>query len=187
MRFRASITNCDFFLRVVQTVMKTGKSSVLLLNPTEIKFILTGDAADGVQVWSCLGVNTIFDNYKIESLSNNEISMELNLENLEKALRSGAQAQNIIVKLSKKGGAPYLSFSIEIRGMRSMAVMQEVPVVVLTPRQRSQINEPQFSNPSVQIMAPPLKHLRMVVDRLKMISDHVVVEICMSGDMILKV
>jgi hypothetical protein len=50
----------------------------------------------------------------VESLNNNEVAFEINLDHLQRALKSGQFAQDIIVKLTKKNGIAYLSLVIEV-------------------------------------------------------------------------
>ena len=58
---------------------------------------------------------TIFEEYLVESLNNNQIGFELSLDNLERALISGKLAQEITTRLTKKNNMAYLSFHIEIQ------------------------------------------------------------------------
>jgi len=55
----------------------------------------------------------LFDDYKIESLNNGEISFKINCDNLNRALKSGMEATEVIMKLTKKGSEPFLNFTIQ--------------------------------------------------------------------------
>lgn len=78
--------------------------------------ILASDITDGMQVWSGMPSSALFDDDMIlESVSNNEISFEVNLDNLQRALKSGVTAQNVIMKLTKKNNSPFLSFNIDVQ------------------------------------------------------------------------
>ncbi len=86
------------------------------MSPSKLAIILTSDITDGMQVWSGMSTSAIFDDDMIlESANNNEISFEINLENLIRALKSGTAAQNVIMKLTKKNNSPFLSFIIDVQ------------------------------------------------------------------------
>ena len=55
---------------------------------------------------------TLFGDYTIESLNNNEVSFKLNLDNLHRALKSAQYATDVTMKLTKKNNLPYLHFNI---------------------------------------------------------------------------
>lgn len=58
--------------------------------------------------------NDVFTNYRIESNSNNEISLELTTQALYIALKSGvATATDVVLRLAKKGKQPVLSLAIK--------------------------------------------------------------------------
>jgi hypothetical protein len=48
------------------------------------------------------------------SKHDNEISFNVNLDNLIRGLKSGQMAQEVLVKLTKKGETAYLSLAIEM-------------------------------------------------------------------------
>ena len=48
-------------------------------------------------------------------MNSNEIAFEINLDHLQRALKSGQNAQNIAVKLTKKNNVPFLSLGIDVQ------------------------------------------------------------------------
>jgi len=64
-----------------------------------------------------------------------------------------------------------------------MVVLQEVPVELLSAQQLSQYVEPTVGDPEVHIMMPPLKSVRSVVDRMKNVSEHLIISANMGGDL----
>lgn len=60
--------------------------------------------------------SSLFSEYLIESLNNNIIALEVELDKLLKALKSGSAAHDISVKLTKKANpaGAFLSFGIEV-------------------------------------------------------------------------
>ncbi len=88
-----------------------------------MQFILTSEITEGgVQVWSGINSLSLFEDYRIESLNNNEIAFEINLDHLQRALKSGQTAQDITIKLTKKNGIPFLSLAIEVQVIRSASI-----------------------------------------------------------------
>ena len=58
--------------------------------------------------------NTLFEDYRIESLNNNEVAFEVQLDNLNRALKSAQHANDVHMKLSKNGrGTPIVAVIIE--------------------------------------------------------------------------
>lgn len=57
----------------------------------------------------------MFNEFKIESRTGNVICLEVLLGNLVHALRSGLGAHATTLKLAKRGGAPFLSISTQVR------------------------------------------------------------------------
>eukprot|EP01127_Copromyxa_protea_P018921 TRINITY_DN6046_c0_g1_i2.p1 TRINITY_DN6046_c0_g1~~TRINITY_DN6046_c0_g1_i2.p1 ORF type:complete len:273 (-),score=30.40 TRINITY_DN6046_c0_g1_i2:23-841(-) len=187
MRFKARIQDINLFLRLVQTVEKIEKSCVVHLTPKKIQFILISDLTDGFQVWSGMNAASLFSDYKIVSKHSNEISFNVNLDNLIRGLKSGQLAQEVTVKLTKKGGTAYLQLAIEMTPTRSMTITQEIPIQIISPAQLAAFTEPTLPDPEVYIMMPGLKSLRSVIERMKNIDDFLVIQANMAGELTFKV
>ena len=69
----------------------------------------------------------LFENYQIQSKNNNEIPFHANIPNLLRALKSGDSADQIVLKLTKKGDRPFLSFEMV---SRAISVTQDVPIAL---------------------------------------------------------
>mmetsp|Transcript_24142 Transcript_24142/g.33855 ORF Transcript_24142/g.33855 Transcript_24142/m.33855 type:complete len:277 (-) Transcript_24142:31-861(-) len=190
MRFKARVLNdrINLFIKVVTTVQKISKECVLLMSERKLQFILTSEITDGgVQVWSGINAASIFEDYKIESLNQNEIALEINLDHLQRALKSAQYAQEISVKLTKKNGLPFLSVIIEVQTTQQMTIVQDVPVVLLSQQQLAQYAEPQLPDPEVHILMPSLKLLRHVIEKMKNVCDHLTIFANMAGELKFKV
>lgn len=123
----------------------------------------------------------------IESLNNNEIVLELNLDNLQKALKSGQYSHETLMKLIKKNNCAYLSFAIEMNHAQSITVIQDVPVAVMSSQQYKGFVEPKFPNPSIYILMPPLKVLRPIIERMKNLEQFLYITANMNGELTFKV
>ncbi len=184
MKLKATFGNVDLFLRVIQTLEKTGKQVLLHLTPKEVFLIVRTDLTDGgMQVWCGLKPETLFSLYRIVSLSGNEISFTLQLDNLSRALKSGPTNSRYTMKLTKKGNAPYLKLTVTPPGATVATVSQDVPVEMLTQQELHQYKEPDHSNAQVNILMPPLKTLRSVIDRMRAVSEHVTISANLAGAM----
>jgi HUS1 checkpoint protein len=67
----------------------------------------------GTQLWSSLSIDSIFEDYIIQSAApNNTINLELPLLPLHRALKSAINASSASIRLTKKDGVPVLSLTI---------------------------------------------------------------------------
>jgi HUS1 checkpoint protein len=159
------------------------------LTPKQVQFIVINDVTDGFQVWSGMNVESLFGEYLIESLNNNVIALEVELDQLLKALKSGSGAHDITMKLTKKlnpQGA-FLSFGIQVNQHQSIVVVQDVPVTVMTQEQFQHLSEPRLPEPDVYIMLPSAKQLRPIVEHMKNVDQYLHVTANMNGELTLKV
>ncbi|KAG5463643.1 MAG: checkpoint protein Hus1/Mec3 [Olpidium bornovanus] len=133
--------------------------------------------------------NSLFDDFRIESASRNEIYLEVQVEFLVRALRSAQSAAETVMRLTKKDGSPVLSFGITIfnRGGKPLDLVQDVPVRVMSPQQMAEVREPLCPEPDVHIMMPPLLNVRIIVERMKTMADNLIVAANMSGELLFKV
>ncbi|WWC67135.1 uncharacterized protein I206_101042 [Kwoniella pini CBS 10737] len=191
MRFRTAISNVGLLHKITRSLAALARSCVIRLSPEQVHFIVPGnESSTGVQVWSQVKVDTLFDNYKIESNANNEIWVELHLDSLLKVLRSADSSvgsinesrstaslsdSDVTLKLNKKGQQPIWSF--EIRGYtaqrKHMSITHEIPVKILSPKRQNELNEPLCPQPDIHVVLPNLLELRNIVSRLSHIADDV--------------
>lgn len=192
MRFRAKlldITCITHFSRVVATLSRSIKSCVLRLSPDKVCFVISEKAnVGGINIWCELAQSNIFDDYRIEGKDErNEIYLELNLEQLSRALRSSLNAQVVKIKLTRKQGA-CLTVEISQPTMTGVqrTVVHDVPVAVVPERLWSDYQEPDMPDIDVSIYLPSLKLLKNIVDRMKSMSNFVTVAANMSGELRLR-
>ncbi|KAF6729597.1 Checkpoint protein HUS1 [Oryzias melastigma] len=194
MRFRGKIVDVaclNHFTRVVTTISKLTKTCVLRLNPDKLFFVLSGKVANGgVGMWCELSQANFFDEYQMEGFNpeNNEICLEVAPENLSRALKTVQNAKSVKVKLTKKH-CPCLTVSAELPTMSSISrvVTHDVPVDVIPTRLWHELKEPSMPDFDVSIYLPPLKTIKNVVDRMKNLSNFLVIEANMNGKMNLKI
>lgn len=187
MRFKAILVNPEGLNNILRAVQRIGKTCIVHLS-NRIKFIMNTDMSNGVQVWSGMPVNYLFEDYNIESVNENNIAFTISLDNLIKAVKSSFGAQTITVKLTKKNGMPCLSFVIDFHQKRFMTVTQDVPIQLLSPLALAELIEPKLDDPEVYITLPnPISiKIKPVVERMKNVGEFLTIEANMNGCLELK-
>lgn len=69
-------------------------------------------AGTDIQVWSQINVDALFEDFRIESNMADQIYLELNTDQLLRALRSASSSDEVVCRLIKQGKVPMLSFDI---------------------------------------------------------------------------
>jgi len=118
-----------------------------------------------------------FESYRIESQNANQIGLELDSQYLLKTLRSCSAADEIIVRLSKKGG-PVLTFEIHTP---MGPIMQDIPVSVLSAVRLAECSEP--NNETVTgFTLPNLAVLQPVIERMKGLGNDLIMNAEIGDD-----
>ncbi|KIJ52433.1 hypothetical protein M422DRAFT_156646 [Sphaerobolus stellatus SS14] len=173
MRFRAGIENAITFQRIIQTVERLSKVCLLKFSPTHMRIICDKPGDGGIQVWSIIKVETLFTDYRIQSNSDDEITLRIGSEPLSQALKSASASPEVVMKLAKKNDLAVLSFEITVqtRQNKKVQVTQDVKIEVMRPQDVEKLQEPMCPEPDVHIFLPPLAKLRTVTDHLRQLSD----------------
>lgn len=144
---------------------KLDRRCVVHLSPLEVdsvRIVVSADAAGSVAAFALFKRSEWFEGYRIESQNANQIGLEMDVGNLVRALRSAAAADDVLVKLAKKG-VPVLTFDIRTH---LGPILQDVPVAVLGAQRLAEYCEPE--NEYIKgFTLPPLAKLHSVVDRMK--------------------
>ncbi|KAM6912792.1 checkpoint protein HUS1 [Xenentodon cancila] len=194
MKFRGKIIDVaclNHFTRVVTTISKLTKVCVLRLTPDNLFFILSSKVANGgVSMWCELSQANFFDEYQMEGVSSedNKICLEVTPENLSRALKTVQNAKSVKVKLTKKH-CPCLTIAAELPTLSSISrvVTHDVPVEVIPWRLWYELKEPNMPDFDISIYLPPLKTMKNVVDRMKNLSNFLIIEANLNGEMNLKI
>ncbi|XP_062593869.1 checkpoint protein HUS1-like isoform X2 [Saccostrea cucullata] len=194
MRFRGKIADIgciQHFTRIIGTLSKLIKVCVLRITPGNWYFILSEKLVNGgVHIWCELPQGHFFDEYAMEGVSEeaNEIFLEVAPENLMKALKTAQNAKWIKIKLTKKH-APCLTFEVDLPTLssHSRTVVHDIPVTVIPRRNWADYEEPEVPQFDVTIAMPQLKLLKNVVDKMKNLSNFVVLSANQNGEMKLMV
>ncbi|KAJ3611673.1 hypothetical protein NHX12_021687 [Muraenolepis orangiensis] len=194
MKFRSKIIDIgclNNFTRVVTTISKLTKTCVLRLTPDNLYFVLSGKVSNGgVAMWCELAQANFFEEFQLEGVSveANEICLELAPDNLSRAMKTAQNAKAVKIKLTKKH-CPCLTIAAELPTMSSVSrvVTHDIPVDVIPRRLWNDFKEPSMPDFDVSIYMPPLKIMKNVVDRMKNLSNFLVIEANMNGEMNLKI
>lgn len=180
MRFRAQLSDAPLLSNLLSSLSSLTSTVLLLLDGSHIRVIIPSEFTSGEQVFLELNAESITDTYRIESKSDNQILMIAKLKILTRAVASGnSNVGRIIFKLSKKGGNPYLTFDIT---SSSMSLIQDVPVAIQSPERIPECQEPDLPPPTVKIRMPPLNSLKKVIERMKSVSDQLILTATNTGD-----
>ncbi|KAL1634029.1 Checkpoint protein hus1 [Neofusicoccum ribis] len=193
MRFKASIQNINTFAKFTASLASLGPVAWVRLNEDEVRFTIIPE--QGTQVWAVLVIDTIFDQYNIQSAADNVINLEVPLAPLQRALKSALSATSASIRLTKKDNVPTLCLTIVTSPLggghgafgsggpsdsygfgegsldaqdgreRETIVTQDIPVRVLDPSKVEGIHEPRCREPDVHILLPPLMQLKSISDR----------------------
>ncbi|KAH7310099.1 checkpoint protein Hus1/Mec3 [Rhexocercosporidium sp. MPI-PUGE-AT-0058] len=115
MRFKTSVRNIQTFtsmsLSLQSSLSSLGKVAWVRLDNDAVRFTIIPET--GTQVWASLSIDSIFEDYTIQSAApNNTINLELPLPPLHRALKSAINASSASIRLTKKDGVPVLSLTI---------------------------------------------------------------------------
>ncbi|XP_073405945.1 checkpoint protein HUS1 isoform X1 [Dendrobates tinctorius] len=179
------------FRWVVNTITKLTKSCTLRLAASNLYFILTDKVANGgVSMWCELCQANFFDEYQMEGVSaeQNEIFLELIPENLSRALKTAQNAKTVKIKLTNKH-CPCITVSVELPSLSSTSriVTHDIPVSVIPRRLWNDFKEPTVPDFDVSIYLPAIKTMKSVVERMKNLSNFIVIEANRNGEINLKI
>lgn len=131
-----------------------------------------------------------FSEFQMEGVSeeNNEIYLELTSENLARALKTAQNARALKIKLTNKH-FPCLTVSVELLSSSSSSriVVHDIPIKVIPRRLWKDLQEPFIPDSDVSICLPALKTMKSVVDKMRNISNHLVIEANLKGELNLKI
>ena len=105
---------------------------------------------------STIRVEAIFSSYRIQSNSNNEISLLLYADAVSSVLRPltlpGVSLEDVTMKLAKKNDVPVLNFEIATasRGGRTVRVSHDVRIDIMKPQDVAELKEPLCPEPDVR-------------------------------------
>lgn len=133
-----------------------------------------------------------FEEFRVESLSDNCIYMQFGLEHIVRALASAKGAARTTLKLAKRHGCATLV--VEFEGRDIARVAHDIPVRIVHKDDVAAHQPPDLPAPGVILELPKARIVKTVIDRLKSVGDrnkgearYVDVKLERSGRLSLKV
>ncbi|KZT51986.1 cell cycle checkpoint [Calocera cornea HHB12733] len=193
MKFRAAIQNVKHFHQVVQSVEKVAKKCILRLSPESIEIICADGNEEGIQVWSKIKEDNFFLDYRVQSNAANTICAEIVTDALVQVLRDLAttgkvETRETVMKLAKQKQDAVFTFETrdhDSNWAKGLSVAHHVKVTIVRPAEMEKVREPLCPDPDVHIVTPPLKEMRVVLDRLKVYSSRIRFSANHSGELTL--
>eukprot|EP01094_Clydonella_sp_ATCC50884_P028112 TRINITY_DN8343_c0_g1_i1.p1 TRINITY_DN8343_c0_g1~~TRINITY_DN8343_c0_g1_i1.p1 ORF type:complete len:280 (+),score=65.45 TRINITY_DN8343_c0_g1_i1:72-911(+) len=184
MRFKAKLSDHQRLYRVVHALEKVTKVCSIVIAPTTISFFVVGSITSELSVYAHVPVALICDEYRVESMNNNQIGFDLQLSHLSRALKSCSNAQEVNLRLTKKNGQPTIHMQIDIlQQLQLMTVIQELPINLLPGVVTNDLQDPSWPPPDVYILMPRLRTIAKLVDSMKNLSDTITISANMSGEL----
>ncbi|KAF9162827.1 hypothetical protein DFQ26_003203 [Actinomortierella ambigua] len=186
MRLRARLHRDFVFFKLVQAMEKIGKTCFIKFTPSIVAF---GAASGMLDEDGGGGSEHVFREYRIESVTNNEIYVEMRVDELTHVLRSCALATDVGMKMTGRASAASLSFTIKTGEGSSRIITHDVPILRVMSREGADhtkaFEEPTIPDPDVHIMLPPLDILRNVTSTYKSLANYVILSVNLMGEMTL--
>ncbi|KAJ5376511.1 hypothetical protein N7509_013397 [Penicillium cosmopolitanum] len=195
MRFRTQLKDTKTFSKLTASLSSLGKVCWMRLEYDVVRFTIIPD--QGTQVWAQIPVDTIFEENTYEMESNSEaINIEINISNLNRALRSTFGSSQSQLRLTKKDKMPLLALTVlstdwtegnmalatedqdqssEVTGdrrarERETRITQEIPIKILHESAVDGLHEPHCPDPDVHIILPGLAQLKSISDRFNRLA-----------------
>lgn len=195
MRWKAKIDDPSGAIELQRMVaafsrLVKAKECRLRLSPEKIYLVDLGDSEETGKIWCEVQNSSVFSSFKIESLhANNEILIIINVEQLSRALKSTMTAASVTCKLTKRDGVHFVSIIIISKSHMGAdrPITQDIPIAILHHDQIDEIKPPELRTPEVNIYLPVARILKNVVERMKVLSDHVMISANEDGEVNLMV
>jgi HUS1 checkpoint protein len=204
MKFGAKITdisNITYFTQLIATVSKlcsktSNKTCILKLTYEKIYFIFTDSltispGSGKTTFWMCIETLKLFDLYICEGKSKEEnfIILELEPDNLFKALKSSQNIRAIRIKLCKRQ-TPCLSIELDLPSIsalktHSRIITHDISVHVVSSKSFN-FEEPTMLNANLSINLPQIKLLKHMLERFKYLTDYINLQATQNGELIFK-
>jgi len=200
--------NITHFTHILSTVSRlcsksaNDKSCVLKLTPDNVYFILPEFASNNIgsgglgrtSFWMALDPKCFFDFFIVEGKSTEEdfILLEIQPECLVQTLKSSPNVKMVKIKLTKRQ-MPCLTVELDLHSMtsklNSRTITHDIPIRVISTSKISQddFQEPNINRTNLSIEMPPLKLLKHMIERFKVLHEFVYFEATNNGTLTFKI
>lgn len=199
--------NITHFTHIISTVTKLcarteNKKCLLKITEDAVYFILpefsssanNSTGSGRTSFWISLDPKVLFEFLVCEGKSGPDdhlLMLEVKPESLLRALKSSPNIKMIRIKLTKRKQT-CLTVELELHSMtakqNSRTITHDIPIELLSSRDESNsFDEPDVSRTNLSIEMPPVKLLKHMIDRMKVLNDFVYFEANSQGNLTLKV
>ncbi|KAF2903005.1 hypothetical protein ILUMI_03174 [Ignelater luminosus] len=197
MKFRAVMVDTAAmrdFMNTVNSLSKLAKECVIRIVERRVYFIISNEDAGPRKpfVWCELPVNFYFKQYNLTGVNeeHNEIYLAFATGMLARSLSALKQnARSLKIKLTNKQ-MPCLTLEIELassEGIEARQLIHDVPVEVISRQHWEDYAEPRFNDFHVSIQMPNLKPIKNIVERMKTMSNALIMSANKYGRLTLKI
>jgi len=174
-------------IRLLTCIHSISSHAVLLMTETDWRFHVSAKHVSGntPQVYGNVAINQVFVRYVIESQSNNEILLEIDISQLLRVFQVCAKTEEhgseITLKLTTKNTVPLLAFSIWSDNNQALLVSQGIPVTTLASGRKEMYEPPKLRAPDAQIKMPELRAFKTMLDKMQSVSELVTFKVSHDG------
>lgn len=122
------------------------------------------------------------------SVEFNDIYLDIPPDSIARALKTAQSAKSVKIKLTKKH-CPYLTLDVELASLmsHSRVVTHDIPVQVVPHQLWGDHKEPSVPDFDVSIYLPPFKTLKIVMEKMRNLTNFMVLQANQSGEMNLEI
>ncbi|KAJ0402207.1 hypothetical protein P43SY_008071 [Pythium insidiosum] len=191
MRFRGTLAKdaLDVLLDVSQSFTRLSTQSsaktncVLTITPDALAIALKS-TGDELQSFATLLNARLFHEVTVQSRADNHIGFMCDIRHLHQALLSGRDASAVMLRLLKRDGNSFLC--LRTRAV-DIDIVQSIPIQVLAMSTVEHYREPNVPPPQMALEMPPLKNVRVIVDRLRAMHRSITIEASKKGTLALRI
>jgi HUS1 checkpoint protein len=189
MRFRGVISRemQSIFHTIILSFEKSGANAVIFLDEESMRISLITDNIESPKCYADISVNELFNDYRINSQTNNTILFELRLSQLSQALSSGKTSSQCQLKLAKRDGKPCLCFETKAsESSLSVDVKHDIPITVLKFSEGIYHMPPNVNPPNVALDLPNNKIMKTVTDKMMKVTKYTHLTASQSGHIVFR-
>ena len=176
MRFKSRLhkTKLHYLTASISISRAIDSRAAIFLDNEYMRWSLLNTALENKpQTFIELQKDEIFEEYRIESKSNNQILFEIDLNLLDVALRSGKMSHQVDLKLVKRDTIACLC--VEIHNIGNI-INHDIPIKVCRADSIHLMAPPQIPSPTVALELPKYgKNLKILADKMSKLSKEITI------------
>ncbi|GMH47731.1 hypothetical protein TrVE_jg8934 [Triparma verrucosa] len=191
MRFKAKSSKAQiaFLSSIISPLSRLSPTAFLKFDATKLRISARNKDSNDVMGFCEVRLDCLYSDYKISSLNDSQIMLELDLSHFRTSLLSIhstlSHSDTCYIKLAKRNTQPCLC--VETSTSSSSTLSHDLPCKILQVEEFMNCLPPKTSTPSVQVYLPSPSNptIRTCIERLKSLgrreTDHIFVEGSTSG------